>query len=105
MRAQVSLELVDRVAFASLGGCLTEPIDDNGADDFAEKLFLVREVQVDGALGDTGAACDIVESRAGEAAFSKDVESGLEDLARPLFREPSPARPGPPRGPWGWAAV
>ena len=102
--AQVSLELIDGVVFASFGGCLTQPIDDDGANDLAEELFLVREVEVNGAFGDAGAACDVVEPRAGEAAFPEDVESGLEDLAGPLFRKPPPAWPRPPRGPLGRAA-
>src|SRR5262245_45538704 len=99
--AQVSFQLIDGVVFARFGGRLTEPIDDDGAHDFAEELFLVGEVEIDGALRDAGAARDVVESRASESALAEDVESGLEDLAGPLFGEPSPTWAGPPRGPLG----
>src|SRR5207344_1565125 len=46
--AEVALERIDRVAFARLGGCLTEAVHDDGPDDLAEELFLVGEVEVDG---------------------------------------------------------
>ena len=79
-------------------------IDDDGADDFAEELFLVGEVEVDGALRDTGAACDVVEPRAGEAAFAEDLEGGVEDLLGALFGEAAPARTGAPWGSVAWGA-
>ena len=101
MGTQVSFELVDRIVLARLGGCLPEPVDDDGADDLAEELFLVREVEIDRAFRDPGATGDIVEPRAGEAALAEDIERGLEDLAGALFGKPSPAWSGPPRGALG----
>jgi hypothetical protein len=89
--AEVSLELEHGIIAAGVRGRLAEAIDDDGANDLAEELFLVREVQINGAFRDAGSARDIVESGAGEAAFSEDFEGGVEDLAWPLFREASPA--------------
>jgi hypothetical protein len=90
--AEIAFELVHGIAFARLCGRLSEPVDDDRTDDFAEELFLVGEVEVDGAFGDAGATSDVVESSAGEASFTENVESGLEDLSGPLFGEAPPAR-------------
>ncbi len=92
MLAHVALELLDRIAFARLGRGLAQSIDDDGAHDFAEQLFLVREVQVDGAFGDAGTARDVVEPGAGEAALVEDLERGVEDLAWPFLGQAAPPR-------------
>ena len=62
------------------------------ADHLPEKLFLVGEVEVDGALGEPGALGDVLQARSREAALAKHSERRGQDLPRPLPREPPPAR-------------
>ncbi len=61
------------------------------ADDRPKELFLVREVEVDGPLGDAGAPGDVLELGACQAALAEHLEGGVEDLARPLLGESAPA--------------
>src|SRR6202049_3286276 len=77
----------------SLPDCFLAPLDcgDGGLPDhLAKELFLVGEVEVDGALGDSGAIGDVLESGVGEAAFAEDLESGLDDLLGPVLGSSSP---------------
>src|SRR5690349_4195322 len=84
MGAQVRSELFGRI-IGRRGDAFSVflfRVDDYGADDVAEELFLVREVEINGAFRDTGAFGDVVEFGAGQSAFAEDLESGVEDLAR-----------------------
>src|SRR4051812_39655230 len=92
MLAHVAPQLLDGIGAARLRGGLSQSVDHDGAHDFTEELFLVREVQVDGALGHACAAGDIVEAGPGEAALAEYFEGGVEDLTWPLFGQPTPAR-------------
>ena len=58
----------------------------------AKELFLVREVEIDGALGEAGALGDVLEPGGGEAALAEHRERGVEDLLRPLLGKAAPAR-------------
>src|SRR5262249_5978555 len=57
--------------------------------EFLEQALLVAEVEVDRALGDAGAAGDVVEPGGGQAARGKLVECGGENGRAPLV----PGRP------------
>ncbi len=57
---------------------------------FAEELFFIREVEVDGAFGDSGTGGDVLEASLGESAFAKDFERGLNDLLGPVFGSSAP---------------
>src|SRR5438105_2461800 len=59
-------------------------------DHLTEQLFLVWEVEVDGAFGDPGAFGDILEPGLGESAFAEDFECGLDDLLGPVFGSSTP---------------
>lgn len=59
-------------------------------DHLAEKVFLVGEIQVDGAFGDAGPFGDILEAGLGETALAKNLESGLNDLLGPVLRASTP---------------
>ena len=58
----------------------------------AEELFLVWEVEVDGAFGEAGALGDVVEARSREPTFTEDLECRRQDLLRSFVGEPAPAR-------------
>ena len=59
-------------------------------DHLAEELFLIGEVEVDRALGDSGAIGDVLESGFGESAFAEDLESGLNDLLGSVLGSSTP---------------
>jgi hypothetical protein len=59
-------------------------------DHFPEELFLVGEVEVDGAFGDSGAFSNILESGVGEATFAENLEGGLYDLLGPICGASTP---------------
>ena len=69
---------------------------EHGADQFLEQALLVAEVEIDGALGDAGAARHVVEPGGGEAAHGEFVERGGQDRlaaggAARLARRAAPA--------------
>ena len=68
-----------------------DELDHRGADDPAEQLFLVREVEVDRALRDAGPLGDVLEPRRGESALREHREGGVEDLLGALLGEAAPA--------------
>jgi hypothetical protein len=70
--------------------CPVDCRDGRLPDHLTEELFLVGEVEVDGALGDSGAFGDILESGVGEAAFAENLESGLNDLVGPVLGASTP---------------
>jgi len=70
--------------------CPLDRGDGRLADHLAEELFLISEVEVDGAFGDPGARRDVLESGVGEPAFPEDLEGGLYDLMRPVLGAPTP---------------
>jgi len=74
-----------RRPFAGFDGC-----DRGMADYLAEELFLIREVEVNGAFGDSGACGNILEPGFGQSALTEDLERGLDDLLRPVFRSSAP---------------
>ena len=57
---------------------------------FAEELFLIGEVEVDGAFGDTSAGGDVLEPGFGESTFAEDLERGLDDLLGPVLGSSAP---------------
>ena len=59
-------------------------------DHLTKELFLVGEVEVDGALGDSGAFGDVLEPGVGEAAFAENFEGGLDDLLGPVLGASTP---------------
>src|SRR5689334_10032016 len=65
--------------------------DDGVTDDLAKELFLVGEVEIDGAFREAGSFGDIVEPRGSEAAFAEDGERRVDDLLRSLLGESPPA--------------
>ena len=77
----VSVSVADARCLAELALALFELADDGVADHLPKQRFLVREVEVDGALGEPGALGDILEPRAREAALAEYLERGREDLA------------------------
>jgi hypothetical protein len=81
------------LGWCSLPDRLLAPLDRGDGslpDHFAEELFLVGEVKVDSALGDSGAVCDVLESGVGESAFAENLEGGLDDLLGPVLRSSTP---------------
>jgi hypothetical protein len=71
--------------FSSFDRC-----DGGLADHLAEELFLVGEVEVDGAFGDSGAFGDVLEPGVGEPAFAENLEGGLDDLLGPVLGSSTP---------------
>ena len=67
------------------------------AHEFLEQALLVAEVEVDRALGDAGAAGDVVEPGGGKASRGKLLERGGENGRAP-FVPARRTRPPPPRG-------
>ena len=59
-------------------------------DHLLKELFLVGEVEVDGAFGDSGAVGDVLESGFGESAFTENLEGGLDDLLWPVLGSSAP---------------
>src|SRR5207248_4155324 len=59
--------------------------DDGVANDFAKQLFLVREVEIDGALREAGALGDVLETGGSETALAEDGERRIDDLLRSLL--------------------
>ncbi|MCP5412489.1 MAG: hypothetical protein H6924_10240 [Alphaproteobacteria bacterium] len=56
-----------------------------------EQRRLAAEVQIDRALGDTGAGGDIVHPRRGKALFGKTGQGGLKNFRRPFVLAAVPA--------------
>src|SRR5437868_2546399 len=81
---------VGRGGEAAAGGL--EARADGLPNDLAEERFLVREVEVDGALGDPGASGDVVEAGAVEPLLVEDGEGGVEDLLWSLVRGSASSR-------------
>ena len=59
--------------------------DSGLANDLAEELFLIGEVEVDGTLGNSGTTGDVLESGPGEPALTENLEGGLDDLLWPVL--------------------
>ena len=68
------------------GFCLRQRGHDRGVNHLPEQRFLVREVEIDGALGHLRPLGNVVQARAGEPPFAEFMEGGVEDLGRALFR-------------------
>ena len=66
--------------------------DDRATNDLAKQLFLVGEVEIDGALREAGTLGDVFESGCREAALAEDRECRIDDLLRSLLGEPPPTR-------------
>ncbi len=49
-----------------------------------EQRFLIREVEIDRALGDTGAFGNVLEPRIRETMVAKYFHRGVQDLLWPL---------------------
>src|SRR5207237_1112059 len=64
--------------------------DERVVNDLAEELFLIGEVEIDGALGDARPFGDVVETRGREATLGEYAERGGENLPGPLLRESAP---------------
>src|SRR6266550_121403 len=60
------------------------------ADHLTEEFFLVGEVEIDRAFGYACSFGDVLEAGVGEAAFTENLERGLDDLLRPVFGAPAP---------------
>src|SRR5215469_15463023 len=56
-----------------------------------EQFFLVREVEIEGALGDAGAVRHIVEPGRGKAMLGKASQRRVEDFAGASLLAPAPA--------------
>jgi hypothetical protein len=90
--AHVGAQLLGGAAVArvaELEAHLLEAGDDRLADHLAKQLFLVREVEVDGPLGDAGAPGDVVEACPGQPPLAELGEGGVDDLLGALVGRPA----------------
>jgi hypothetical protein len=56
-----------------------EESPEGGVDGLHQQLFLVLEIQVDGAVGDAGTGGDVGHPRTGVAVLRDDLDGGIED--------------------------
>src|SRR5262252_6652133 len=68
--------IVDRLELAA---GLAEEVIHGGREDRPQEIVFVLEVEVDGAIGDAGGACDLRDARVEVTGACKDSGRRLED--------------------------
>ena len=87
-----AMKICERIGIAWFAFERVETHDDGASDHLAEQRFLVREVQVDGALGDASQSGDVLETRLLEAGRAEFRKRRFDDLRLALLGGPPGSR-------------